>query len=193
MEAVTRVVLALDAPEVLDELLHFLDRSGVGAGLGDRRATRSRSRPPLVISSPTSFSRSRGLLRSCRRARPASRSPAGNRLRRSGRPSRRALPPSPSGRSNAMSCCLACARSPSTRRRPRASRDRGRGARGTRRRRLHVHRDTSRAGHRRSRDRYVRPAGRRSLGRRCGFGARHPRGSRTASIPSTSSRGSSPR
>jgi Flp pilus assembly CpaE family ATPase len=58
MQQMTRVVLALDAPEVLEELLHFLDRSGVAhvvATAGDQRQLGEATRqlePDLVIAEP---------------------------------------------------------------------------------------------------------------------------------------------
>jgi Flp pilus assembly CpaE family ATPase len=58
MEPVTRVVLALDAPEVLDELLHFLDRSGVAqvlATVSDAQQVEAAARhlePDLVLAEP---------------------------------------------------------------------------------------------------------------------------------------------
>lgn len=58
MEQVTRVVLALDAPEVLEELLHFLDRSGAAqvlATVSDAQqveAAVSHLEPDLVLAEP---------------------------------------------------------------------------------------------------------------------------------------------
>ena len=58
MQQMTRVVLALDAPEVLEELLHFLDRSGVAhvvATAVDKRQLDDATRqlePDLVIVEP---------------------------------------------------------------------------------------------------------------------------------------------
>ena len=58
MEAVTRVVLAIDAPEVLDELLHFLDRSGAAhvlATVSDAQQVEAAARhlePDLVLAEP---------------------------------------------------------------------------------------------------------------------------------------------
>jgi len=54
----TRVVLALDAPEVLEELLHFLDRSGaaqVVATVSDAKQVEDALRhlePDLVLAEP---------------------------------------------------------------------------------------------------------------------------------------------
>jgi len=58
MEPMTRVVLALDAPEVLEELLHFLDRSGaaqVVATVSDAQQVEAAVRhlePDLVLAEP---------------------------------------------------------------------------------------------------------------------------------------------
>lgn len=58
MEPVTRVVLALDAPEVLEELLHFLDRSGAAqvlATVSDAQqveAAVGHLEPDLVLAEP---------------------------------------------------------------------------------------------------------------------------------------------
>ncbi len=58
MEPVTRVVLALDAPEVLEELLHFLDRSGAAqvlATVSDAQQVEPAIRhlePDLVLAEP---------------------------------------------------------------------------------------------------------------------------------------------
>jgi len=58
MEPMTRVVLALDAPEVLEELLHFLDRSGaaqVVATVSDAKQVEDALRhlePDLVLAEP---------------------------------------------------------------------------------------------------------------------------------------------
>ena len=58
MEPVTRVVLALDAPEVLEELLHFLDRSGAAqvlATVSDAQQVETAVRhlePDLVLAEP---------------------------------------------------------------------------------------------------------------------------------------------
>jgi MinD-like ATPase involved in chromosome partitioning or flagellar assembly len=58
MEQLTRVVLAVDAPEVLDEILHFLDRSGavrVVATADDERQVAEATKqlePDVVIAEP---------------------------------------------------------------------------------------------------------------------------------------------
>jgi Flp pilus assembly CpaE family ATPase len=59
MEGVARVVLALEAPEVTEEVLHFLDRSGrarvVATATDDRQLTEAvrQTEPDVVVAEPT--------------------------------------------------------------------------------------------------------------------------------------------
>ena len=79
MDQVARVVLALEAPEVAEEVMHFLDRSGrarVVATAGDDRQLAEAVRqlePDAVVAEPGDARRARRRPASCSRSTSASR------------------------------------------------------------------------------------------------------------------------
>ncbi len=98
MAEVARVVLALEAHDVAEEVMHFLDRSGgarvVGTAADDRQLTEAVRQldPDAVVAHPRSWSLRRFV------APRSSRSTPGNRSRRSAPRSASVLAASTSGR-----------------------------------------------------------------------------------------------